>query len=329
MKKWSLAVYRADKYIRSGRKNETCRERAKSILSMEYLKYESWLREHMQALSPERATTTTTTNLLLEDITPLQLAPAYKDAEKLYEAEYLDNWKKVKKNRPQWQIDHAKTWKALVNSIVETSIARGDKRESTMLLAHTMETIAPVMAFTAIRYLETSFGKRLRFQLLNKEDEGWSLVTVANIAIMDLYNANLIYSAHDIWKYAFFVYQRLNAEIWRLRSVNSHEQEFNSDIKYSQIERARKVEASKKAKIEAITKDNYKILEQTFSLIRPYIKRGDVEKLEKVFIYTGLNYNHETIASYLGIHHKTVFKYVGMLESAYKAMIRAKATKEA
>ena len=328
MKKWSLAVYRADRYIRHDRKNETCRERAKSILSMEYLKYESWLREHMQALSPERVTTTTNV-LPLEDITPIQLAPAYKDAEKLYETEYLDNWKKVKKNRSQWQLEHIKVWKTLVNNIVEKSIRDGDKKEPTLQLAHAMETIAPVMTYTAIRYLETSFGKRLRFQMLNREDEGWSLVTIASIAIMDLYNANLLHSVYDIWKYAFFVYQRLNDTIYKLRSINSHEQEFSDEVRVSQVERERKVEASKKAKIEAITKDNYRILEQTFNMIRPYIKRGDIEKLEKVFIFTGLNYDEKTISEYLGVSTVTVFRYRDLMKNAYQSMIRDRHKKEA
>lgn len=326
MKKWSLAVYRADKYIRHERENEKCRDRAKSILSMEHYKYETWLRENALTVSH---TTPAQNAAPLEDITPFPLAPACSDAEKLYEAEYLNNWKKVKKTRPQWQIEHVKTWKALVNSIVEASISRGDRKEPTLQLTHVMETIAPILTYTSIRYLETSFGKRLREQLIHKVDEGWSLVTVAHIAIMDLYNAGLIYSTYDLWKYAFFVYSRLNEAIYKLRSVNSHEQEFNSDVRYSQVERERKVEASKKAKIEAITKDNYRILEQTFGMIRPYIKRGDVEKLEKVFIFTGLNYDEKTIADYMCISTVTVFRYRDLMKNAYAAMIRDRRKKEA
>lgn len=317
IRNYDLAVHRAYKYIQHGGEKPKIKEYCEGLLATEKEKYNTWLRTNAISGSVTVTAPDVPNDIDITAVKPVQYEIKWKEG--YIKPDPLHQWKRVKKEVDRDEIAEKKAFESRTRTIIEKAIE--DKRviEKPSYIVDIMLEIAPKVAFSAVRYMETKLGKKLRQGIITMTGDGADIVQEAYLALIQIYNAGLAQCEEDFWTYIFYVYERINKYIYSHAKEEQQITAFNDSVKSVAVQSVENgTERTYKQKMLTLVESYGLTAETIIDALKPFLKEKNIPIVTEILTLYLSGLTLSDISERTGRHIKTIEKYFAIVHNAYK-----------
>lgn len=317
IRNYCLAVHRAYKYIQHGGEKPEIKNHCESLLATEKERYNTWLRDNAISGSVTVTAPIVPNDYDITAVQPTQYEIRWKEG--YTKPDPAHKWKKVKKEIDQDAIAEKKAFESRVRDIIEKAVEEKRVIEKPSYIVDIMQDIAPKVAFSAVRYMETKLGKKLRQGIITMAGDGADIVQEAYLALIQIYNAGLAQCEEHFWTHIFYVYERINKYIYSHAKEEQQMAAFNDSVKSVVIQSSENgTERTHRQKMLSLIESYGLSVETVITALEPFLKEKNIPVVSEILTLYLSGLTLSEISEKTGRHVKTVEKYFAIAHNAYK-----------